>query len=36
MKYLLDTNIVIYTLKNRPQQVKDGSKPITAGWAFQL
>ena len=22
LKYLLDTNIVIYTLKNRPQQVK--------------
>ena len=22
LKYLLDTNIVIYTMKNRPQQVK--------------
>ena len=22
LKYLLDTNIVIYTIKNRPQQVK--------------
>lgn len=23
LKYLLDTNIVIYTMKNRPQQVKE-------------
>lgn len=23
LKYLLDTNMVIYTMKNRPQRVKD-------------
>lgn len=26
LKYLLDTNIVIYTIKNRPQQVREAFK----------
>ncbi|EFK05216.1 toxin-antitoxin system, toxin component, PIN domain protein, partial [delta proteobacterium NaphS2] len=36
LKYLLDTNIVIYTMKNRPQQVRrrfkqhDGQMCISA------
>ena len=34
LKYLLDTNIVIYTMKNRPQQVKKRFKQ--KGDAFLL